>query len=87
MRSQRALWSYGAVALSGSFFEVGGGGRLPEIGSGRGPHQSPCELPARVQSLRLRQRIIISLVQALDFATAEAFIPDLKPCAEGFRYA
>ena len=33
------------------------------------------------------QRIIISFVQALDFAAVEALIPNLQPCAEGFGRA
>jgi hypothetical protein len=39
---------------------------------------------ADARSLRIAQRIIIGFVKALDFATVEALIPDLKPCAEGF---
>ena len=37
--TQRAPISYGAVALSGSSFEVGGGGLFPGISRGRGPHR------------------------------------------------
>jgi hypothetical protein len=33
------------------------------------------------------QRIIISFVQALDFAGVEALIPNLQPCAESFGRA
>jgi hypothetical protein len=80
--------SYGALALSGSFLEVGGGGRNPEIWRRRGPHQSRCELVrAGARSLRLAQRIIIGFVQPLYFAAVEALIPDLKRRAEGFGYA
>ena len=38
----------------------------------------------RCPEFRLAQRIIIGFVKALDFATVETLIPDLKPCAEGF---
>jgi len=38
----------------------------------------------RVRSLTLAQRIIIGFVQALDFAAAEALIPNLQPSAERF---
>ena len=38
-----------------------------------------------LRSLRLPQQIVF--IEALDFATAEALIPDLKLCAEGFGHA
>jgi hypothetical protein len=40
--THRAPRPYGGVALSGSFFEAGGGHQNPEI-CRRGPHQSRCE--------------------------------------------
>jgi hypothetical protein len=63
------------------FYEVGDGGLFLRFSAGGAPSVS---LRTRARRSRLRQRIIISFVQALDFATAEALIPDLKPCAEGF---
>jgi hypothetical protein len=41
-------------------------------------------VPATSTSLRLPQeRIIISLIKALDFATVEAFLPHLQRCVKG----
>ena len=85
MFTQRVPSSYGAVDLSVSLLKPGGGGLFPEIAAGRGPHQSRCELVrADARSLRVTQRVISGFVQALDFGTAEALTPDLKPCAEGW---
>ena len=68
-------------------FEAGWAGSFPEIGRRRGAISLRTRARAGARSLRLAQRIIIGFVQALNFATAEALIRDLKPCAEGFGYA
>ena len=62
MRSQRVLWLYGAVALSGSSLKsVVGVDYLKSAREG-GPISPAANSRARVRSLRLRQRIIIGFV-------------------------
>jgi hypothetical protein len=79
---------YGTVALSGSSWKSGVGVFSLRFAAGGGPISLDANsCAACLRSHRLAQRIIIGFVKALDFATVETLIPDLKPRAEGFGCA